>query len=269
MKGIFLVLAVVMLFSCSMAISIIKPINAEIRDNEVYDLGKMGPGQAMSILIERTETTGGIYGKGGYYDFANASMLPEGWKVNPSLKYDNPLQVVLISSENATEGRYTMQINVIDENNGEQLGTRTFAVAIYLNESVLGFDKVSGTNFAGEGQPLRYTMLLQNKGNAGDVFVVEANTFRQNNSREIYLAPGSEVKMPFEFSYLSSGDYNVTFKAYSKLSPNKVKKEIVYPITIRNSLEADLKSLGNGVIIFPLFEHGSYAIAHILSSILG
>jgi len=269
MKRFGLVLAMILVLSCSFAIRIIKPIDAEIRDNEVYDLGKMGPGQAMSILIERTETTGGKFGKGGYYDFANASILPEGWSVNPSLLYDNPLQVVIISSENAEEGRYTVGIDVVDKDNGEELGTRKFFVAIYLNESVLGFSKVSGISFAGEGQPVRYAVLVQNKGNAGDVFVVEGSTFRQNSSREIYLAPGSETRIPFEFSYIASGDYNVSFKAYSKLSPNKVRKELSYPITIRNSLEADLKALGSGVIVFPLFEHGSYAIAHIFSYLLG
>jgi len=251
------------------AISILKPLNAAIVDGGTYDFGTMGPGQAMSVLIERTETTGGKYGTGGYYDFANASQLPAGWSVAPSKLYDNPLQVVIISGENATVGSYTIPITVYDENNGEGLGNKTFMASIYIDDNVLGLEKASGTSYAGENQPVRFTMRLQNRGNAGDIFVIEGVSFKQRIVREIYAAPESETLVPFEFVYQGSGPQTVNFTAYSKNSPTRVRKALSYPVMIRNTLQADLGSMGYGVVIFPLFEHGSYALGHILSYLLG
>jgi hypothetical protein len=251
------------------AISILKPINAAIADGASYDFGTMGPGQAMSVLMERTETAGGKYGTGGYYDFANASQLPAGWSVTPSKLYENPLQVVIISGENASVGRYEIPITMYDENNGEGLGNRTFMASIYIDDNVLGLGRVSGTSNAGENQPVRFTMKLQNRGNAGDIFVIEGVSFGQKTVRELYVPPTSETLVPFEFIYQGSGQQTVNFTAYSKNSPMRVRQALSYPVTIRNTLQADLSSIGYGVVIFPLFEHGSYALAHILSYLIG
>jgi hypothetical protein len=250
-------------------ISILKPVNAAITDGATYDLGDMGPGQAMSILIERTETTGGKYGTGGYYDFANATQLPQGWSVTPSKLYESPLQVVVISGANATQGDYIVPITIYDENNGEGLGTKTFLAAIHIDDNVLGLGRVSGTSYAGEGQPVRFAMKLQNRGNAGDIFVLDAVTFKQRITREIYMAPTSETVVPFEFVYAGSGEQTINFTAYSKNSPERVRKIVSYPVTIKNTLRADLGSIGYGVSIFPLFEYGSYALSNIISYLFG
>jgi hypothetical protein len=250
-------------------ISITKPISAEITDGAMYDLGNMGPGQAMSILIERTETTGGKYGTGGYYDLANASDLPEGWSATPSKLYENPLQVIIVSGPNATQGNYMIPIRVYDENNGEGLGTRMFFAAIHVDYDVLGLSKIAGTSYAGEGQPVRYTMKLQNRGNAGDIFVIEAYTYKQKVVRELYMAPASEVIVPFEFIYDGSGVQGINFTAYSKNSPLNVRQGLSYQVAIKNTIQADMSSMGYGVVLFPLFEHGSYALGHIFSYLLG
>ena len=270
MKHFVFVLAIAALV-CGLvsAINILKPINAALVDGASYDLGTMGPGQAMSVQIERAETTGGKYGTGGYYDFANASQLPPGWSVAPSKLYENPLQIVIISGANAREGSYTMPITLYDENNGEGLGNKTFLASIYIDNNVLGLTKASGTSYAGENQPVRFAMKLQNKGNAGDIFVIEGVSFNQKIVRELYVAPTSETLVPFEFVYQGSGQQTVNFTAYSKNSPTNLRKSLSYPVTIRNTLQADLKSIGYGVVIFPLFEHGSYALAHILSYLIG
>jgi hypothetical protein len=250
-------------------ISITKPINAEITDGATYDMGNMGPGQAMSILIQRTETTGGKYGTGGYYDFANASNLPDGWSVTPSKLYENPLQVIIVSGANATQGNYMIPIIVYDENNGEGLGIKTFYATIHVDYNVLGLAKVVGTSYAGEGQPVRYVMKLQNRGNAGDIFVIEADTYKQKVVRELYMAPASETIVPFEFVYGGSGMQAINFTAYSKNSPLNVRQGLSYQVTVKNTLQADMSSMGYGVVLFPLFEHGSYALGHIFSYLLG
>jgi hypothetical protein len=261
------------------AINIIKPINAAIVDGASYDLGSMGPGQAMSVLISRTETTGGKFGTGGYFDYANATDLPAGWNMTPSQIYGNPLQIVIISGADAANGNYTIPIKVYDYpaifyendsgNNSEGLGDRMFLASIHIDDNVLGLGRVSGTSYAGENQPVRFTMKLENRGNAGDIFVIEGVSFKQRIVREIYVAPESETLVPFEFVYQGSGPQTVNFTAYSKNSPARVRKSLSYPVMIRNTLQADLSSMGYGVVIFPLFEHGSYALGHLLSYLLG
>jgi hypothetical protein len=265
----FAFLFAVLLCGLVSAIGIIKPVSqGAIKDGETYDMGKMGPGQAMSILIQRTETTGGKYGTGGYYDFANVSGLPDGWTARPSKIYEDPLQVMIISGANATEGRYTMPITIYDENNGEGLGNITFTAAISIDNDVLALEKVSGTSYAGENQPVRFTMRASNKGNAGDIFVIEGASHRQKTTREVYIAPGTGVVVPFEFAYSGSGTEQVNFTAYSKNSPERVKKELSYNVEIKNTLESDLKAIGYGVTVFPLFEQGSYSLAHLISTLI-
>ncbi|HID72639.1 TPA: hypothetical protein EYP38_01745, partial [Candidatus Micrarchaeota archaeon] len=110
-----------LLLGCSFAVRVVAPIEFEVNEGDIIDLGTIGPGQTIEVQIEPKVDTGGMLGQGGYYDMAQATVLPEGWSSEPSKLYGRPLQVTITAAPDAPEGDYSAKVTVIDERNGEEL----------------------------------------------------------------------------------------------------------------------------------------------------
>jgi hypothetical protein len=256
-----------LLLSLSFSISLISPEIRDIRNGDTVDLGAMGPGQTVSLLIDPKVTSGGIYGNGGMFDEAVAKDLPRGWASQESKLYQNPLQVKISAAPDAPEGDYTALVTVIDENNGEQLGNVTFTVKMHITYDVMGFDVSPATKTVGPGQPARFAISITNKGSASDVFDVSSvGAKRWEFHKQVFVPSQSTKTIYYEIVGNEEETYGATIKIVST-SSTKIADQKNVTLTVRSGLLGDYKATDNGVIIFPIFESLMYSLAGLLSNL--
>lgn len=269
-------LVLVLLLSASFAISLASPEAKDVKTGDVIDLGTIGPGQTVSILIDRTVTTGGLHGKGGLYDMAVAEDLPRGWASKESELYQDPLQVTITADPNAPEGDYTALIKVIDEGagatpgtTGEQLGNITFLVKVHITYDVMDFEVSPTYMNVGPGQPARFAIRITNKGSTSDVFEVSATGAKQLEFTKPVFVPAQTTKtIPYEIIASEEEAYRTTISVVSKASPIIADQKNV-TLFVRSDLLGDYKATNNGVIVFPIFEAPVYALAGLISNLFG
>ncbi len=265
-RPLFLFLA---LAALSFSVTVISPQAGEVSNGDIVDLGTMGPGQTVSILIGKTVTTGGIHGMGGMMDQAMATDLPAGWSTQPSKLYQDPLQVTVSANPDAPEGNYTFRITVIDENNGEKLGNVTFMARVKVTWDVMDFG-VSPTRLTvGPGQPARFAITVTNKGSASDAFEVSATGSRKWDFRKQIFVPAQSTKtIHYEVVGTEEDAYTPTLKVVS-LSSHNIAAEKNVTVSVRSGLFGDYAATNHGTLLFPIFEAPVYALAGLLSNFFG
>ncbi|MBD3209987.1 hypothetical protein GF318_01245 [Candidatus Micrarchaeota archaeon] len=262
-SGLLLVLA-----SLSFAITVVSPIDVGVQENDTLDLGTIGPGQTVSVLVDPIVTTGGIHGIGGTYDLAVAEDLPRRWKSQPSKLYQNPLQVTITADPDAEPGNYTARIKVIDEYNGEELGNVTFNVKVRVTYDVMDFDVSPEHRVAGPGQPARFKITILNKASTGDVFQVSAEGARKWEFKKPVFVPAKTSKtIYYEIVGSEEEEYRSTVKVIS-LASDKIYDEKNVSVSVQSNLFGDYKATNNGVIIFPIFELSIHSLAGLISNLL-
>ncbi len=257
-----------LMLSFSLALNLISPLNEQIKNNSVYYVGHIGPGQAISFVMEREVKTGGKFGTGGYYDYAYAFSLPENWSSKPSPLYANPLQVIVKSPSDVREGIYVIGIALVDEKNVEGLGTIKFYAKVNVSYDVMNASVGNVVKEVGEGQPVRYKVVVTNKADVGDIFVVECSAGRNYVYKEFYIPPGSSHTTSIELSFLEEGEHKGIIRVFSKSSPERIKKEIPIKVYVRNSLVSDLFSLEKGVLLFFSHEQLIYSSLNLIAYLI-
>lgn len=261
--------AVFLLVSLVSAISIVSPVETEVNEADIIDLGVIGPGQTVSVEINPQVETGGIHGIGGYYDQAVVSLLPEGWTSQESELYgnvENPLQVKISAAPDAPPGDYSAKITVIDEADGEKLGNLTFTARMHVTWDVLDVVIEPNTIKVGPGQPARYSITVINKGNAADVFEVSSeNVKRWEYKRSIYVPAMSSRTVFYEIVSEEEEQFRPVITVKSKSSEN-IMVENELSVFVETGLFGDMKATNNGLIVFPVFESLIYGIAGLVSN---
>jgi len=268
-KPFFWLFLILSISSLSFSINVVSPKTADVKAGDIIDLGTIGPGQTVSILIDRKATEGGLYGKGGLYDLAIAEELPRGWTSVESKLYSDPLQVTITADPDAPEGNYTAAVTVIDENNGEKLGNITFMVKVRITYDIMDVDVFPTYRGVGPGQPARFTIKITNKGSTGDVFQVSTTGMqRWDFTKQFYVPAQSTKTYYYEIVGNEEENYQAVINIQSVASRN-IAAERNVTLSIRSDLIGDLKATNNGVVVFPLFEAPIYAIAGLLSNLFG
>ena len=268
--------SLVLLLSASFAIHLVSPEVKDVKTGDVVDIGTIGPGQTVSLLIDRKVTTGGVHGEGGLYDMAVAEDLPRGWVPKESALYQDPLQVTITADPNAPEGDYTVLIKVVDEGEGptpgttgEQLGNVTFLVKVHITYDIMDFEVSPAYMTVGPGQPARFAIRITNKGSTSDVFEVSAIGAKQWEFRKLVFVPAQTTKtIPYEIVASEEETYRSTMSVVSKASPIIADQKNV-TLFVRSDLIGDYKATNNGVIVFPIFEAPVYALAGLISNLFG
>ncbi len=257
----------VLLVASAYAINLVSPEVTDLQDGDTIDLGTIGPGQTVEILINREVTAGGKFGSGGFYDLAYALNLPEGWTSKESKLYQDPLQVTVTAPRDAAEGNYTFRVTVEDERNGEELGNVTFIVKMKITYDVMDFDVSPRYVTVGPGQPARFAISLTNKGSTSDVFEVSSEgAKRWEFRRPVFLSAGESKIFYYEIAAGEEEVYQPTIRVVSH-SSDIISDEKNVTIFIRSGLVGDYKATNNGVPIFPIFETAMYAIAGLISNL--
>jgi hypothetical protein len=268
------IIALILSLSLSFAIDLVSPEAKAVNTGDVIDLGTIGPGQTVSILIDPRVTVGGIHGAGGTYDQAVAEDMPRGWTMKESKLYQDPLQVTITADPNALEGDYSVLVKVIDEGEGrtpgttgEELGNVTFIVKVQITYDVMDFEVTPSYLNVGPGQPARFAIKITNKGSTGDAFEVSATGAKQWEFRRAVFVPAQTTKtIPYEIVASEEETYRSTINVVSKASPIIADEKNV-TLFVRSDLIGDYKATNNGVMVFPIFEAQVYALAGLISNL--
>jgi hypothetical protein len=254
------------LLGMASAILVVSPVEQEVGEQDIIDLGTIGPGQTISILIEPEVTTGGIYGEGGVYDMAVVSSVPEGWSGKDSKLYGHPLQVTVTAAPDAGEGQYSTKITVIDEFYGEKLDNITFNARVTITHDVVDIKIDPVYVRTGPGQPARFGITIINKGSTGDAFQIESvGAKRWEFKRAVFVPAASSKTIYYEITGEEEETYKTTINVTSLASPI-IQEEREVTVDIHSSMFDDFKATNNGVLIFPIFEGLVYAFLGLIGN---
>ncbi|MEM4295245.1 MAG: hypothetical protein QXI89_01445 [Candidatus Anstonellales archaeon] len=251
--------------SISFSITIVEPTKQEV-DNSYY-AGFVGPGQVLSIAIDKRVETGGRFGKGGYYDKAYALKLPDGWTSEQSKIFDNPLQVFITVPENAKEGNYSFLIQLEDLDNAELLGNKTINITVTITKDVMDMEIKKLNYIIAPKQPLRLSTIISNKGNAGDIFVIDIKTSREIKRKEVFIPANSISEVVNELSFPAKGKELIEVNVYSKHAPSAISKSKRINVQIEGNFFEDLGAAGNGVLLLFIPFQPVYDISYLIYSV--
>ena len=242
-------------------------IKAEsINGGETIYMGKIGIGQAFSILIDPIVHSGGIFNKGGRYDFAYATKLPEGWETKNSSLYGNPLEVVIMP-KHAKPGKYTFMIFIIDEGGKEGLPLKWFKVEVEVVESSMEVKTNIKPKAVGVNKPLTVEVEIKNKVDYGNLYSVEIKAKNYYENTTLYIAQHGKQKLSFALSFDKEGEEEIIVEVKEKGNPEgKVIHR--WRVIVEQSLNSELESLGEGVLIIPTYQALPYFVGHIIAKIL-
>lgn len=266
MKAAKLSALFVLLIGLASAITVSSPVEAEVNEKDIIDIGTIGPGQTISVLIKPEVHEGGIYGEGGLYDYAVVSSVPDGWTGVDSKLYGSELQVTITADPNAEEGDYYSSITVVDEFYGEKLDNVTFSVRTTISYDVVDINIDPKYVRTGPGQPARFSITIMNKGSTGDAFEIKSEgAKRWEFKRPVFVPAESSKTIYYEIAGEEEETYRTTISVESLASPIiHAEKEVT--VDIQSSIIDDLKATNNGVLIFPVFEGIVYSFLGLIAN---
>ncbi|MBU0591171.1 hypothetical protein KKF81_04985 [Candidatus Micrarchaeota archaeon] len=262
------IVSLLFLLNCSFAVNIISPVNQDVKNGDIIDLGAIGPGQTVSFLIDPIVTSGGVHDIGGTYDTAQATGLPVGWSSEKSKLYQNPMQVTITAAPAAPEGMYYANITIMDEYDGEQLGNVTFIAKVRITWDVLEVDVSPDYYEVGPGQPARFSITVTNKGSASDVFQISSVGAKKWEFQKPVFVPAKSSKVIYyEIAGYEEEVYTPKIKVVS-LASDIISSEKNVTIAVRSGLFGDYRATNNGAVVFPIFELIIYSFAGIISNLI-
>lgn len=275
MRAIFALVLAFMLCAvfAAASVQVVAPQHKEVEEGGKIYLGKIGPGQTISISVEPKVQTGGIHGIGGRFDTLAIETLPQGWGGKNSKLYADPMQAEITAAEDAQDGEYEIGASMVDEGNGELIGNAEgkvpFTIVLDVDKNVMDM-QVSNTYIeTGAGQPARYKITVYNKGAANDVFEVSSSGVRGwSFKRSMYVPAGSSKEVEYEVVGMDEATYSFTIKARS-ISSGAISSQQEVKLRVKSDLASDYRAINNGVMLFPLFEAPIYFVAGLISNVLG
>ncbi len=258
-----LILLILLLnFSYALEIS-----NLEEVESKMFNIGTIGPGQTIDLKMNPIVTKGGIYGEGGYYDYAIAEV-PNGWRYSESKLYANPMHLTVTADKNAKEGEYTIKIIVIDEYNSEKLGNLSFYIKVNIEKEVVGLKVSPEKIITSPNQPAVFNLIIENKGSVSDVFEVGAKGPQRWNFRKFVLIPPQESKV-IRYEIVGEEEEKYTAEIYVKsTASDQIYLSKNVEIEIRPTVLGDIEATTNGLIIYPIFNLPIQALANLIALVI-
>jgi uncharacterized membrane protein len=198
-----------------------------------------------------------------------ATSLPAGWASTPSKLYADPLQVDITVPKDASDGEYIVELTLWDEAGAEGLGDNvTFTARVTVSREVMDMRVEPAHITVGAGQPARYTITVDNKGVANDMFTVGSLGVRNwEFQRAIYVPASSSKTLTYEVAGDDEADYQVRIWARSA-SSDQIYKEVPVALSVDTNLFSDYRAINKGVLLFPVTEAPIYFVMGFLSNFL-
>ncbi|MGV8176763.1 MAG: hypothetical protein ACP5NX_03120 [Candidatus Bilamarchaeaceae archaeon] len=261
---------ILLLLVCSlgMAVNMIEPLQTNVADGSETVIGLVGPGQTLAVSFDPKVTEGGTNGVGGVYDLAYAVETPDGWQVEKSSLYGNPLQVKITVDPEAADGEYPVKLVIEDEKDGEKLGKVTATIKVQVSRDIMEVSIQPKEASVSPNQPARYYITIANRGRAGDVFEItnDQASKRLQFRKTLYVPPNEARTLVLEMSEAQEEMYVEKINVKSVSSP-LIHAEGGITLKVNPSLIGDWKATNRGVLVFPIYQSIIYSFAGLISNL--
>ncbi|MFQ5405643.1 MAG: hypothetical protein ACE5DI_00590 [Candidatus Micrarchaeia archaeon] len=268
----FLALTVLSGFVFAAQVVVTDPRPGVVYALDVVDLGNVGPGQQVSISIDRETGEESLIdsSQGGVWDQLNVlenSLLP-GWRGKNAKIYSKEPTAFVFVSKDAPSDSYEFELQAVDEYQGAS--PLTFSGKVFVTPDVLEFSVAEREVVAGVGSPAVYTLVVENTGSANDAFEVSVTglPLAWNYSKTVYLQHHSKKTIRFEVGAKEPGNFDLVFAATSK-SSDKIKRTAKTRLVSKASLLQELRATGFGIGLFPSVEQPVLALLGFLANVFG
>lgn len=264
-----LVLAVFVSQAQASHLVVADPVRGVYSANDVIDLGVVGPGQKIEIVVERAsgeDARGITYKKEALWDklFVASEFLPLGWVQEDAKWYETPMRAFVTVAKDAVDGEYFFVIRAFDEYEG--VAPLEVRCRVTVSRELLEAELLEKTISVGVDQPALYFLRLKNKSSASDAFQVTVVGLPSTVSveKKVFLRHNSEEIIPIELMEGERGEYSLLFLAKS-LSSDSINAGDSGLIIVFSSLLNDMKAVGNGILLFPSVEQAIHALLGLMA----
>ncbi len=238
----------------------------EIQNGQSFFLGNIAKGQSFSIYIDPIVKTGGKFGKGGRYDYAYATNLPEGWSSKESSLYGNPLEVVFKVSPEAKEGENEFLVFVKDEGEQEGLKMKWFVGKVNVVKDSSSFYSYVSRKSVGVRNPVNVFVEIENKVDFGNTYVIEVKAKDYYDSITTYVPAKSKEKYVFSLSFNKEGKEDIDVVVREKDNIYE-REEFKHTIEVEESLFSEYSSIGEGIMLVPVSQALPYYLSYLVASL--
>jgi len=255
------------------AAEVLEPFALTVQDGGTVNLGTIGPGQTLAVTVN-----GVAPGKGG--EQANWGVLgvletPNGWSGFDSAVFAKRMRATVKADPGAADGVYTVKFRLTEcESKSESceakqgLGSVTFFGTIRVSKSVLATGMPVTAVTTGVNQPARYTINIENRGNANDVFDISAEGVPAwSFKKSVHVPAGGKLTTFYEMVVNEEKTYLPTITIKS-VSSDELKQSYDVSLISKSDLAGDMRATKNGVLLFPMTLEPLYSLMGILGYIV-
>lgn len=245
-------------------VTVVDPTSSTLQQGGIVDLGVVGPGQKIEIVVQRQsgEISSRDYGNvEGLWDKLSVidSSLPQGWSKEDSKFYEKQLKAFVTVAKDATEGDYAVQFHAFNEYNS--IPSVDFQGKIRVSKHVFEMSLVKEPVTIGVREQAEFVFKLKNLGSASDSFSLTASGLPKElvHTQSQFIQHNSEIEVPYSFNTTERGEFHVSFESDS-LSSSEVNSNVSTFLYVGSGLVGDAKAATNGIMLFPSIEGTVYSL---------
>lgn len=242
-------------------ISIVGPVTANLTQNQTIYLGKVGPGQSFYVLANATTTNASgtkLINIG--WDRLYSRSLPQGWSMQQSPLYQNPMKMKINVAPDAAYGDYKIPLTAVNVGNYSRLGNLTFFAYVNVTQNVFQLNVSPTTINTGTGQPVNLYITINNTGISDDPFLINAYGLPAwNVSYQVISLHGTVKTFVYPVFIDEPGQYKFNLTVTSS-SSDLVSKSYNINLISQASLLNDYSAIGQGVVLSPVIYGPVYSV---------
>lgn len=232
------------------------------------DLGLVGPGQKLEIQVLRNTQENGFEGAEIMWDELKLApnTLPAGWTSEDSTLRQDPLTAFISVPKDAKDGVYTFQFIINDI--AEGLGQKVFTAQAKVSKEVLQTRLIDSNIKSGAGLPAVFDVEINNLASANDYFKITVSGVpkQMEQTRTVFLQHNSKQVFTYELLGSETQKYDLIINIDS-LSSDLIRDQVAGTLLVSSSLSEDAKSIGKGLMLFPISEQAIYSLIGFFSNL--
>lgn len=272
------IITITILFLTSMVLAqqvaqVLEPVAVSVQNGGTVNLGTIGPGQTLAVTVNGTAI--GNKGLEANWGVLGVMSTPNGWTGFDSAVFAKNMKATIKADPDAANGVYTVEFKLTEcqqknENcTPEQgLGSVTFYGTINVSSDVLVTSMPITNITTGVNQPARYPVIIENNGNADDVFQIYATGVPGwNFTKSVFVPAGGTVNTFYEIAVNEESSYLPTIVIQSS-SSNQLSQSYTVALVCKSNLVGDLQATKNGVLLFPIVLEPLYSLMGIFGYVV-
>ncbi len=263
---------VLLLLCCALVsaahVTVWNPVQDALEDGGSLNLGVIGPGQKVEIVIDRGSGEENPSGGEALWDrtIIEEATLPVGWTKEDGKFYESPMHAYVSAAKNAADGEYEFYLMVIDEY--ERAPTTRVKCSVVVSRDVFQSSLANNIVVAGVDQPATYYLFLKNDSSASDSFEVTVKGLPGGllEPRKVFVPYKSERLIAYPVSSSEAGSFALEFNVKS-LSSSGMNASLPAALEAERSLYQDMRATSHGVLLFPSLQQVIYALFGLTSNL--